>query len=132
MKISMSEGVKRIVKSASNFRENDTLRAKITPCLENGKTGFVLDLQGEEIARGSTEFIVMRANNKSNPCFAYCLARNNDFRDFAIKSMTGTSGRQRVQIDLLRSYKIGFSVNAMVKFDKVCKPMFRKIKNNSS
>lgn len=128
----LSEGIKRKTGSASSFRENDTLMAKITPCLENGKTGFVLNLLGEEIARGSTEFIVMRAKNSENAYFVYCLARNENFRGFAIKSMNGTSGRQRVQIDLLKHYKTSIPKEGMKKFESVCKPVFTKVKNNFS
>ena len=130
--MSMTEGIKKSVKSASNLRENDTLMAKITPCLENGKTGFVHDLGSEGIARGSTEFIVMRARNNCNPFFVYCLARDTKFRDYAIKSMTGTSGRQRVQIDLLKQYMIPYSNQLIDEFNDSCKPMFEKIKINSA
>ncbi len=128
----ISDGIVRTVSSASSFRVNDTLMAKITPCLENGKTGFVFDLRGNTQARGSTEFIVMRAKASSNPYFVYCLARSENFRDFAIKSMTGTSGRQRVQINLLRNYEIFFSEILMNKFGEVCEPIFNKIKDNVS
>lgn len=128
--MTIADGMKRVVSSGSVFRKNDTLMAKITPCLENGKTGFVFDLQDEEIGRGSTEFIVMRAKQKSNPFFVYCLARNQNFRNFAIKSMTGTSGRQRVQVDLLGAYKITVPKEGISKFGKFAEPVFEKIKNN--
>ena len=128
----LSEGIKRKAVSASNFRENDVLMAKITPCLENGKTGFVLGLEGEKVARGSTEFIVIRAKEKANPYFIYCLARDSNFRDFAIKSMTGTSGRQRVQVELLKQYKIGVTEDIMEKFGNISEPFFNKIKSNST
>jgi type I restriction enzyme S subunit len=72
------------------------LLARITPSLENGKTGFVYFLAVGEVACGSTEFIVMRGQRVSS-YFTYCLARSYDFRENAIKSMTGSSGRQRVQ-----------------------------------
>jgi type I restriction enzyme S subunit len=126
----IDDGIYRNVKSASSFRKNDTLMAKITPCLENGKTGFVLDLKGHDVARGSTEFIVMRAEKQCSPFFVYNLSRYNDFRDFAIKSMTGTSGRQRVQLDLLKDYKVGFNKEVMIEFDLINQPIFNKIKNN--
>ena len=59
--------------------------ANITPCLENGKTGFVDFLADGEVGRGSTEFIVLRSK-RLTPEFVYCLARTHAFRGNAIKS----------------------------------------------
>ena len=86
----------------SKFRNGDTIMARITPCLENGKTAFVDILGEDEIAFGSTEFIVMRAKEGvSDPQFIYYLATSPSFRNIAIKSMVGSSGRQRVQQTVL-------------------------------
>ena len=83
--------------SGSKFRNGDTLFARITPCLENGKTGFVQFLpSASAVAFGSTEFIVLRSRRLC-PEYVYLMARSNEFRDNAIKSMTGATGRQRVQ-----------------------------------
>jgi len=81
--------------SGTKFRERDTLLARITPCLENGKTAVVDDLLGSEIGWGSTEFIVMRAKPGVSAALPYCIARDPDFRAEAIQTMTGSSGRQR-------------------------------------
>ena len=82
----------------TKFCNGDTIMARITPCLENGKTAFVDCLQDGEVGFGSTEFIVLRARDGiSDPQFVYYLATSPTFRDIAIKSMVGTSGRQRVQ-----------------------------------
>lgn len=76
--------------------------ARITPCLENGKTAFVDILANGEVAFGSTEFIVIRAREGiSDPQFVYYLATSPAFRNVAIKSMVGSSGRQRVQQGVL-------------------------------
>lgn len=84
------------------FRNGDTLLARITPCLENGKTSYVDFLNRDEVGFGSTEFIVIREKEDlSDEKFLYYLAISPRFREIAIKSMTGTSGRQRVQTDLL-------------------------------
>ena len=83
-------------RSGSKFMNGDTLLARITPCLENGKTGFVNFMAEGETGRGSTEFIVLRSK-RVTPEFVYCLARTYEFRGNAIKSMIGASGRQRVQ-----------------------------------
>ena len=83
--------------SGAKFQNGDTLFARITPCLENGKTGFVQFLPGPNaVAFGSTEFIVLRSRTLT-PEFVYCLARSDEFRGVAIKSMSGATGRQRVQ-----------------------------------
>ena len=73
--------------------------------MENGKTAFVDFLQDDEIAFGSTEFIVLRETTTiSDKDFLYYLARSKHFREVAIKSMTGSSGRERVQIEVLRDF----------------------------
>ena len=82
--------------SGKRFTNGDTLVARITPCLENGKTAYVDFLQNDQIGWGSTEYIVMRSRSPLPNEFAYCLARSNGFREFAIQNMSGTSGRQRV------------------------------------
>lgn len=96
------ETEKAIFFSGSKFCNGDTIMARITPCLENGKTAFVDMLEDGEIAFGSTEFIVMRAKESiSDPQFIYYLATSPMFRNIAIKSMVGSSGRQRVQQGVL-------------------------------
>ncbi|CAM3593954.1 Restriction endonuclease subunit S [Helicobacter ganmani] len=93
-------------KGGSKFKNGDTLLARITPCLENGKTAFVDFLENNEIAFGSTEFIILREKeNISDKHFLYYLARSENFRETAIKSMTGSSGRERVQIEVIRDYE---------------------------
>lgn len=82
--------------SGMRFMNGDTLVARITPCLENGKTAFVDFLEDEQIAWGSTEYIVLRPRKPLPPIYAYCLARTSEFRQYAIQNMSGTSGRQRV------------------------------------
>lgn len=86
----------------AKFCNGDTIMARITPCLENGKTAFVDVLKDGEVAFGSTEFIVLRAKTGiSDPQFIYYLATSPSFRNVAIKSMVGSSGRQRVQQGVL-------------------------------
>ena len=98
--------VVREFSSGSKFRNGDTLLARITPCLENGKTAFVDFLSDDEIGWGSTEFIVLRPKNDLPASFAYFLCRHPDFRSFAISRMAGTSGRQRVPNDCFVGYKL--------------------------
>lgn len=94
-------------KSGTKFRNGDTLVARITPCLENGKTAKVDILDEDEIGFGSTEFIVLREKSgKSNEDFIYYLSISPEFRNIAIKTMTGTSGRQRAQRDVIEKTKM--------------------------
>ncbi|MEM5805252.1 MAG: restriction endonuclease subunit S [Candidatus Aenigmatarchaeota archaeon] len=91
----------------AKFKNGDTLLARITPCLEHGKTVFISDLGENEVGFGSTEFIVFSGKKGiTDNLFVYYLCRYNEVRDFAIKSMTGTSGRQRVQADAFNNLKI--------------------------
>lgn len=93
-------------KGGTKFRNGDTLLARITPCLENGKTAYVNILEDGEVAFGSTEYFVFRAKEKViDPLYLYYLSVSNNFRDVAIKSMTGTSGRQRVQKEAVLDYE---------------------------
>ena len=88
------------------FKNGDTLVARITPSLENGKTVYVDLLDDDEIGFGSTEFIVLREKSGiTDKQFIYYFAISNDFRDIAIKSMTGSSGRQRVQNEVVKEFE---------------------------
>ncbi|MDY0256590.1 restriction endonuclease subunit S [Gudongella oleilytica] len=88
----------------SKFRNGDTLLARITPCLENGKTAQVKILDDNEVGFGSTEFIVLRGKqNQTDNDFVFNLARSEHLREIAIKSMAGTSGRQRAQTDVIEN-----------------------------
>lgn len=94
----------RPIAGGAKFRNGDTLLARITPCLENGKTGFVQFLEDETAAAsGSTEFIVLRSCTV-NPYWVYCLARSESFREHAIRSMAGSDGRQRVNAKSFDQY----------------------------
>ena len=95
--------------SGSKFRKGDVLFARITPCLENGKTAFVKDFPQDEVGFGSTEFIVIRQKKGvSNGLFLYYLSRWNTFREIAKKKMFGTSGRQRVSAQALESIDVPY------------------------
>lgn len=86
----------------AKFKNGDTLLARITPCLENGKTAQVNFLNSGEVGFGSTEYIVLRAKEgKADKDFVYYLSVSPYFRNIAIKSMVGSSGRQRVQQSVL-------------------------------
>ena len=109
------------------FRNSDTLFARITPCLENGKTAFVQILAPDAVACGSTEFIVLRGRHVSD-YFVYLTARQPDFRENAIKSMVGSSGRQRVQPSCFDRYLVPVPPSLIAKvFVEAVEPMFEQI-----
>ena len=125
---SPNEAVLREFKSGTRFRNGDTLLARITPCLENGKTAFVQSLPGGTVGWGSTEFIVMRAIPPVPPEYTYLLARHAAFREHAIQSMTGTSGRQRVQVNALAPYMLPFPpVDVWTNLRSLIGPLFGSI-----
>ena len=91
----------------TKFKNGDTIMARITPCLENGKTAMVNILDDNEIGFGSTEYIVFRAkNNITDSYFVYYLVTSDCIRNPAIKSMVGSSGRQRVQTDVVANLSV--------------------------
>ena len=114
------------------FKNGDTIFARITPCLENGKTAYIDFLKEDEVAFGSTEYIVMSSRGGMPSPFFYCLARYKDFIEYATKRMNGSSGRQRVSADAIAAFPIPFfSGDAMCDFGKTALPVFNVIKNNS-
>ena len=117
----------------SKFCNGDTIMARITPCLENGKTAFVDILGKDEVAFGSTEFIVMRAREGiSDPQFIYYLATSPWFRNVAIKSMVGSSGRQRVQQSVLDDLVLNVpSIEEQKKISSVLCTLDQKIALNN-
>ena len=111
------------------FCNGDTLLARITPSLENGKTGFVQCLRDKEVACGSTEFIVLRGHRVSS-YFVYLTARQADFRENAVRSMIGSSGRQRVQPSCFGRYHIAVPCRALATlFDQSVCDLFGQVNN---
>lgn len=114
------------------FTNGDTLLARITPCLENGKTAYIDFLDDEEIAFGSTEYIVLAPKEDIPPEYLYCLARYPAFVDYAVKNMNGSSGRQRVSADTIGQFVMPCPSETAIKdFGKVASALFMKMKNNS-
>lgn len=114
------------------FTNGDTLLARITPCLENGKTAFINFLDDGEVAFGSTEYIVLAPKNDTPPEMLYCLARYSSFVDYAVKNMNGSSGRQRVSAETVGQYRLPlFDKHSLVLFREVVSPMFLKMRYNS-
>ena len=120
-------------KSGTKFRNNDTIMARITPCLENGKIAKVNILEDEEIGFGSTEYIVFRSiEGISDPDFLYYLVCSSIVKEPAIKSMVGSSGRQRVQTDVLKNLEISIPpIEEQRKIGKLLKQLDDKIEINN-
>ena len=117
----------------SKFRNGDTLMARITPCLENGKTAKVNILDDGEIGFGSTEFIVLREKpGISDKDFIYYLATSPYLRNIAINSMVGSSGRQRVQQGVLNDTEfLAPPLDEQVKIGRTLRALDDKIANNT-
>lgn len=117
----------------SKFRNGDTIMARITPCLENGKTAMVNILDKNEVGFGSTEYIVFRAKEGlTTPNFVYYLVSSSLIRDPAIKSMVGSSGRQRVQTDVVENLEIDFPpLSEQAKIASILKSFDDKIALNN-
>ncbi len=116
----------------TKFRNGDTIMARITPCLENGKVAKVSILDENEIGFGSTEYIVFRAKENVDPDFLYYLICSPIVREPAIKSMVGSSGRQRVQTSVVENLMISVpSLEEQRKIGSLLKALDDKIALNN-
>jgi len=117
--------------SGTKFINGDTLMARITPCLEHGKTIFVDFLDENQVGWGSTEYIVFRPKPPLPLEYGYLLARNNEFRSHSILNMTGSSGRLRVPAECFNFYTLVIPTEKIAKrFGEIIKPLFMAIKMN--
>lgn len=114
--------------SGTKFQRGDTLFARITPCLQNGKTGLVQSLADSEVGLGSTEFIVLRGKLVGST-YTYCLARDRTFRAHAMSSMSGASGRQRVRNECFDSYFVAAPpLGLAAEFESATEPLLEQAK----
>ena len=119
-------------KGGTKFRNMDTIMARITPCLENGKIAQVRCLNNKEVGFGSTEYIVFRAKEGTDPDYLYYLIRSPLVRDPAIKSMVGSSGRQRVQTNVVSNLQIAVpDYKEQVKIGELLRKLDDKIEINN-
>lgn len=120
-------------KGGTKFKNDDTIMARITPCLENGKIAKVSILSNDEIGFGSTEYIVFRAiDGVSDADFLYYLICSPLVRNPAIKSMVGSSGRQRVQTNVVANLGIELPpLEEQRKIGELLKTFDDKIKLNN-
>lgn len=116
--------------SFSKFSNKDTLMAKITPCLENGKISQYI---GENKAFGSTEFNIFREKeNVSNADYLYYLVSSTIVKEPAIKSMSGATGRQRANLDEIKQINVpDFNIAIQEKIAKILSNYDDLIENNN-
>ena len=113
------------------FANGDTIMARITPCLENGKAMFANFLSQGETAFGSTEYIVLSPKHGVPPEMLYCLVRYPEFIDFAVKNMNGSSGRQRVSAETIGTFHMPtFEASHLQALGDQLKPIFLEIRKN--
>lgn len=130
---SAGEVISRAFSSGTKFKNGDTLLARITPCLENGKTGYVDFLREGQVGWGSTEYIVLAPKKPLPSHFGYLLARSDALRTHAIQKMSGTSGRQRVPSECFNSFLLAVPNPSVARrFDDIVAPLMSKIKANSN
>jgi len=129
---SAEEVIDREFSSGTKFQNGDTLLARITPCLENGKTGYVDFLEDAQVGWGSTEYIVLAPRPPLPSQFGYLLARSDALRTHAIQNMTGTSGRQRVPSECFNTFWLAVPPpDIAARFDELTAPLMTKIKANA-
>ncbi len=125
---SVSGFISRETSSGSRFQRGDTLVARITPCLENGKTALVDFLDDQEVGWGSTEFIVLRPRAPMSHVWPYLLARDDAFRAHLIAAMTGSSGRQRVPHSAVAAWEMALPPDrVLAAFAAEVDPLFERI-----
>ena len=94
-----------VKKDYTYFKEGDVIFAKITPCMENGKSAIARELRNG-IGFGSTEFHVVRSGSESLPEWLHMILRSKQVRDDAENAMHGAAGQQRVPIEFLEQLEI--------------------------
>lgn len=118
----------REFRSGQRFVNGDVLMARITPCLQNGKTAVVDMLDEGEVGWGSTEYIVLSPAGRFSTPWIYSLVRNEEIREWAIRRMTGSSGRQRFQATGFEEYRVPRPADeALSEFNAFAEPLFSRM-----
>ncbi len=123
---------RKLFSGGMKFQNDDVVVARITPCLENGKTALISLLEDGEVGFGSTEFIVLRGKNYSLSAFASQLSRSASFRQFAISNMTGTSGRKRIDASTLETFSLPLPPEELLlKYEETASSFYKRMTNNT-
>ncbi|PQV65131.1 Restriction endonuclease S subunit [Abditibacterium utsteinense] len=90
----------------TQFQEGDLLWAKITPCMENGKSAIATNLV-KGFGFGSTEFHVFRPKSDAiDVRYLHALFRMKILREHARLNFGGSAGHQRVDKDYFQKLQI--------------------------
>ena len=129
---SVSEVGTKPYSGGAKFLQGDVLVARITPCLQNGKTALVDFLDDDEVGFGSTEFIVLRGKGSIAKAFVACLGRSEPFRNHCMASMVGSSGRQRVQNACFSDFFLALPKDdeILLGFEGLVAPFFERLTCN--
>ena len=126
-------GERKPYNGGMRFKNGDTILARITPCLENGKAAYINFLEDSEIAFGSTEYIVLSPKEGLPSEFLYFLARNARFVSFAVQHMNGSSGRQRVSGSDIATYPLATPNNRdLLSFTNLARPVVKLMLLNAT
>ena len=91
--------------SYTSFEDGDILLAKVTPCFENGNLAIAQDLLNGK-GFGSSEYHVLRCDeNVAYNRFILYLLMNDDFKQNAVATMTGSAGLKRVPSEFVMNYE---------------------------
>lgn len=97
--------VAEVRKSYTPFRDGDVIFAKVTPCMENGKTAVLKGLTNG-VGFGSTEFLALRPKNGLEANYLFHFILQSNFRRDAAGNMTGAVGLRRVPKSYLERQQI--------------------------
>jgi type I restriction enzyme S subunit len=97
--------ISEVSKGFTYFAEGDVIFAKITPCMQNGKSAIARGLTSG-LGFGSTEFHVLRPSASVTPEWVHFLVRQKAFRNAAALHFRGSAGQQRVPAAFLEKYRI--------------------------
>ena len=103
--VTLIKKYKDVKKGFNHVKENDVLFAKITPCMENGKSTIARNLKNGR-ANSTTELFAIRCGAKVLPEYIFTILHSKAFRLIAEKNMTGTAGQRRVPKTFIEEFPI--------------------------
>ncbi|MCG7929952.1 MAG: restriction endonuclease subunit S [Candidatus Thiodiazotropha lotti] len=130
----IADVIEKAYSGGAKFQQGDVLFARITPCLENGKTGIVDFMQDDEVGFGSTEFVILRGKGSLRTAFVACLSRHATFRSHCELGMVGSSGRQRVHNSSFGDFFLALPKHSCIadEFDRFASVYFKRMSANKN
>ncbi len=96
---------KKVKKGFTIFQRGDIIWAKITPCMQNGKSCVLNDNMPTEIGFGSTEFHVLRKKtDKVYMPYIWAIFSNDNILKAAQGVFSGSAGQQRVSASFIENF----------------------------